>query len=377
MTERANDRKRKYTRWREYIKGDMMGTIITTVGTSLLSNAKRDLKKSELNDDDLSNYARHTDAEKTSAETNSLSRLIQNNNNINIIFLHSQTEDGERCAKILANHYQKNKNIKKVRLQKVDNLDYKHSQFKMRGLRSLVATLIGLIREERKDGEKVCINATGGFKAEIAYATLVGLLFDVPVYYIHEVFKDIIEMPPTPISWDYSVLADSEEFFEWIFEKKRTTEEVDKQLRNLPQDIHVLLAEEGGQTFLSPAGEAFYEAYIDKIQEAESIPIWLSAQAYKTYEADEGLKLQFDRLLSRIRVPLLRRSGSHNIHNSDCLVYPSGHRPQRLIYFLKEQDEVYVCEMTHNHEIYEKILKQGVSCNNYADFHVWQNRKEV
>jgi len=72
----------------------------------------------------------------------------------------------------------------------------------MRGLRSLVATLISLIRKERAGGREVLVNATGGFKAEIAYATLVGLLFDVPVYYIHEAFQDIIEMPPTPIGWD-------------------------------------------------------------------------------------------------------------------------------------------------------------------------------
>lgn len=52
----------------------------------------------------------------------------------------------------------------------------------MRGLRSLVATLIDQIRQEKKQVREVLINATGGFNAEIAYATLVGLLFDVPVY---------------------------------------------------------------------------------------------------------------------------------------------------------------------------------------------------
>ena len=212
-----------------------MQAIITTVGTSLLGNARRELKKDKLNDDEISNYVRHVKAEKVSAETNSLSRLIQGDNNI--IFLHSQTDEGKRCAKILANHYNKDKNIR-ARLKQVEHLDYKHSKFKMRGLRFLVATLIELIRQERKNGNEVCINATGGFKAEIAYATLVGLLFDVPVYYIHEVFQDIIEMPPTPISWDYSLLADYEEFFEWIFAEDRSTVEVDEKLRGLPKDIH-------------------------------------------------------------------------------------------------------------------------------------------
>ena len=43
----------------------------------------------------------------------------------------------------------------------------------------------------------------GRLDARSPDATLVGLLFDVPVYYIHEAFRDIIEMPPTPIGWDY------------------------------------------------------------------------------------------------------------------------------------------------------------------------------
>src|SRR5207302_378624 len=115
----------------------------------------------------------------------------------------------------LCRHYQDHHAI----LCEVPDLNYTESRFKLRGLRSLVATLIDLIRRQRKEGREVHINATGGFKAEIAYATLVGLLFDVRVYYIHEAFHDIIEMPPTPISWDYSLLADHEDFFQWIFEQ--------------------------------------------------------------------------------------------------------------------------------------------------------------
>ena len=87
-----------------------MQTIITTVGTSLLGNARRELKKDKLNDDEISNYVRHAKAEKASVETNSLSRLIQGDNKI--IFLHSQTDEGKRCAKILANHYNKDRSIR-------------------------------------------------------------------------------------------------------------------------------------------------------------------------------------------------------------------------------------------------------------------------
>lgn len=239
-----------------------MRTILTTVGTSLLSNAKRDLNEQQPHQHQLANYLRNTDAAKASAETNSLSRLLTEGDE-RIVFLCSQTDEGKQCAEALARHYKNAQHETKV--IEVPDLNYSERRFKMRGLRSLVATLIEQIRREKAQGREVLINATGGFKAEIAYATLVGLLFDVPVYYIHEAFREIIEMPPTPISWDYSLLANYEEFFEWIDADLRSTQEVDEWLRGLPPNIRLLLTEEENFTMLSPAGEAFYKAYRDRL----------------------------------------------------------------------------------------------------------------
>lgn len=69
-----------------------------------------------------------------------------------------------------------------------------------------------VVRQHKQQGQQVIINATGGFKAEIAYAVLIGQLFDVPVYYIHEMFRDIIEILPLPIQWDFSLLVNYEDF---------------------------------------------------------------------------------------------------------------------------------------------------------------------
>ena len=69
----------------------------------------------------------------------------------------------------------------KASVEKIPDLDYEESRFKVKGLRSLVSTLIKLVREYNASGE-VSINATGGFKAEMAYANLIGLLFNVPVF---------------------------------------------------------------------------------------------------------------------------------------------------------------------------------------------------
>ncbi len=220
---------------------------------------------------------------------------------------------------------------------------------------------------------EIIINATGGFKAEIAYATLVGLLFDTPVFYIHEAFRDIIEMPPTPIGWDYSLLADYEEFFAWLSKELRSTGEVDERLRGLPSKIRLLLTEEEGCTFLSPAGEAFYESYQDRLQQqAARVRILLSSAAQQTFNsAEPNVQQLFRRALEKLRLLELRISHSDRVNNSDCLVFPKGHRDERLFYFEDHDGSLRVCELArHSDQSYERLIEGGVFRKNYSDFAV-------
>jgi putative CRISPR-associated protein (TIGR02619 family) len=347
-----------------------MRTIIVTVGTSLLSNANRDLDARNPDEQQLANYLRHTNPQRAAAETNSLSRLIMEGDSL--IFLHSETDEGRQCAEALSKHY--NAQGYRARLHKVPDLTYAESRFKMRGLRSLVATLIDLVRRERQQGCQPIMNATGGFKAEIVYATLVGLLFDVPVYYIHEAFRDIIEMPPAPIGWDYSLLSDHEDFFEWIETELRATADVEARLRNLPADLRLLLAEEDGFTLLSPAGEAFYGAYRERLIQAECVPVLLSAQALNTYRAcAPDVRRSFDRALHKLKLEELRISGADRVRNCDCLVFPKGHRDERLFFFVGEDARVRVCELArHSDKSYERLMDRGVQRETYKDFQVWK-----
>ncbi|MCS7263677.1 MAG: putative CRISPR-associated protein [Armatimonadetes bacterium] len=351
-----------------------MRTILVTVGTSLLTNAAKALckKVEELNDAEIANYLRTANPEEASAETNSLSRLLQSEDRI--VFLHSDTEEGERCARLLENHYEHQGY--EVETERIPDLNYKESRFKMRGLRSLVSTLINRIQKEWDQGREVLINATGGFKAEIAYAVLVGLLFDLPVAYIHERFRDIIEMPPVPIAWDYSLLADHEDFFDWIEKDLRTSAEVEERLKGRPAELRMLLAEEDEYIILSPAGEAFYQAFKRRMAEVESVQVSLSSKAWESYkQMDEQEQNQVDKYLRRLKLPEWRRSNSEQPENSDCLVAPRGHINLRLIYYEQSANELHVVEILR-HNKYERIFRNGVFRNRYTGFKPFEWRSE-
>lgn len=347
-----------------------MRTILTTVGTSLLGNYRRVHKQESPTEDQLFFFLREATPESASAETNSLSRLLQEDDRI--VFLHSQTSEGTLCAQALRRHYESRGLSAEAR--EVPDLTYTESRFKMRGLRALVATLISLIREARHNEREVLINATGGFKAEIAYATVVGLLFDVPVYYIHEAFHDIIEMPPAPIGWDYSLLSDHEEFFEWIVEADRTTAEVDARLKGLPPEVRLLLAEEGGVAQLSPAGYAFYEAFEDRIRAGAPVPVMLSSVAAQSYEAAApAVRQLWDRTFKKLRVRQLWITHAEWVGNGDCLVYPKGHRDERVFFVDAERGGVQVLELArHSDQSYERVRARGIRRNDYGGFSPWK-----
>lgn len=250
----------------------------------------------------------------------------------------------------------------------IADLSYAESRFKLRGLRALVATLAERIERELRQGVEVAINATGGFKAEIAYATLVGLLFDVPVYYIHEQFNELIEMPPVPVAWDYGVLAKWEDFFEWIDAEPRSTADVDRYRPAPPQEVRVLLMDDAdGCTYLSPAGEAFVRAYEYALARSAAVPVYLSAAAQAAYEqAEASVRQLWDRTMTKLRSPELRRTMSDRVGESDCLVFPKGHRAERLFWY-EEDGAVYVCELArHSDESYERLITRGVYRKNYS-----------
>jgi len=68
----------------------------------------------------------------------------------------------------------------------------------------------------------------------------------------------------------------------------------------------------------------------------------------------------------------LRLSGSDQVHNCDCRVFPKGHRTERLFYFEAEDGRVHVCELArHSDQSYERLMQSGLCRENYRGFQPW------
>jgi putative CRISPR-associated protein (TIGR02619 family) len=240
-----------------------MKVIVTTTGTSLLTNTARALNKknADVTDDELRHYFEQVGAEKASAETNSLPKIATPDDAV--VMLYTATPEGERCAKQIES-YLKSKDWRNLRLRKLQ-LEQNEAQFERKGLRNLVDTIIDEINKAQRERHEVIINATGGFKAEIAYTTMVGMIFQVPVKYIYQDFEKPITFPVLPITWNLDLLIEYDRFFGWLDEEPRTQSEVEQRLKAVSSDdrgrIQQLLSPPDSEQYiyLSPAGDILWK----------------------------------------------------------------------------------------------------------------------
>lgn len=200
--------------------------LLCTVGTSLFRPNLEELRKSQaagqLNAElvplaeayqrqDWNGVAREL-AQRSSAERlcgaeiNSIASLLGKeyvSANCGLFFLHSDTDDGRHIAAILVKYFQEQGHAPVQAVAVADLQDKDPRRFRTRGLRNLARQLCQLIRQYSPAA--CAINATGGYKAQIALAVLLGQAIGVPVYYKHELFSEIIAFPPLPVALDFEV----------------------------------------------------------------------------------------------------------------------------------------------------------------------------
>lgn len=144
-----------------------------------------------------------TTARLLGAEVNSLADAVRQGHvqeGCRVVLCASQTESGELVGCVLKALLEQHGHA--VELHTIEGLSDEDAQrFRTVGLRMLARRVAESIQVW--GAEHCAINATGGYKAQVAIGALLGQALQIPVFYKHEHFKDgIIHFPPMPVSLD-------------------------------------------------------------------------------------------------------------------------------------------------------------------------------
>jgi putative CRISPR-associated protein (TIGR02619 family) len=245
--------------------------LLNTVGTSLLSHWK-DLGTTY--DDDhrarlvAALQAMSLDDRRAGAELNSIHSLREQGvirPGDRLVFLVSETREGAFVGQVLAHLVQGQGFAAERRI--VHKLQGNDPKAFAQGLKNLVRE-IAVCYRDLPQGEPWAINATGGYKAQISFAGLIGQVFQVPVYYQFETFPQAIELPPLPISFDLTDWLAYRHILEVLDEGdgEEFLRADDARLKALPERLKVLMDISQGLATLSALGMLYHEGFRDRFR---------------------------------------------------------------------------------------------------------------
>lgn len=296
---------------------------------------------------------------KASAEINSLLRMGLNEKD-RIVFLSSDTDEGESVARNIAEALKRLKNcdtlVKRIIGLQTDNRE----KFDREGIPNITNAIINEI-ENNRYSFNIVLNATAGFKATVPYLTFIGMIFHLPIRYIFERSESIIELPPIPIEFDLNRLRQLEPVIDFIMNDYMPMKEFQKKTglsyNELTEALNDVLLEEDGYVTLRPTGRILYQKYLlvkgNKVYISPVVSKKLSSGAY-----DRDL---FENLFKKFRDPLHLQSKIHNeIKKSeridlDC--YKAGSTSERIFYYT-EGKRIYICDI-FLHDEYERLIEDG------------------
>ncbi len=251
----------------------MRNVLICTVGTSLKGNLERSVSnehKELLADKNIKGLvielARLDPHNRIlGAEINSIASILQKRMLAHcetLYLLISDTEDGTLIGKILNEYYRRTEHpwqFRSVIIQEIKGLtDSSAQRFRTEGLRNLVKAIASVVTKHGSN--TILINATGGYKAQISFAGMIGQALEIPVCYLFERFSEVIELPPQPISMDLSFwLGHVDIFFDLAADEVIGNPVVkDERFASLIDEIEVDNQKLIG---LSAVGQLFHETF--------------------------------------------------------------------------------------------------------------------
>ena len=240
------------------------------------------------------------------AEINSVAHLLEQQS-IEIGHLHlyySDTDDGEAIATILKTYFTKAR--WKVNIHRVEGLlDDDPQSFRTKGLRNLSKLFGKQVRESHQEDRLCAINATGGYKAQIAIAVLMGQALDIPVYYKHERFNEIIPFPPMPVALDFLLWERASGMFMALAKDnacepwEQFQEDWDARFEPLVNRVQINGKDSKEHLELSATGQIFHETFRSRFQQLKATRLPRDAKPNEKGDPKLG-KHGYNKALKRI-----------------------------------------------------------------------------
>ncbi|MDZ4709992.1 MAG: hypothetical protein SH818_16450 [Saprospiraceae bacterium] len=213
--------------------------IITTVGTSLISNSLVDCSsldsqtfKSELflpendffktyiikKEESLFEFIRDNG---TCAELDSLKKM-DSDMEAEIYLLCTETVLSFMCGRVLKKYLGE-----RAKVQYIEGLQVKDAKkFENEGFFNLVKE----VKSIKNNYADVRLNISGGYKALIPPLTLLAQLEQIPLYYLYEDSEELIETGNLPINFDWEVI---EQFSTLLHNSNKRTNGTEEELSNM------------------------------------------------------------------------------------------------------------------------------------------------
>lgn len=239
---------------------------------------KLQAKNLQPTDDQMRQYLRQA-PEVASAEANSILKMAEIGDKL--VLLSTATPLAQRCVELLKSYFVK----EGFPHTSVVNLQFEASEehIEKQGIRNLISVLASQIAYEQKKNQEVIINATSGYKAQVVYSTVLGMLYQVPVQYIHEEFKRVVTFNPIALELDISIFINNFYFFKWIEDEQyaHSHNDVELQLNRLVYEederarIRSFLepADQSGEVLLSPMAFTLFKKAGEYREQAVDIPM--------------------------------------------------------------------------------------------------------
>jgi putative CRISPR-associated protein (TIGR02619 family) len=295
-----------------------------------------------------------------STEVCSLSKLGLESGDV-VVILASDTAQGRVCSEAIKRCIILGLGLSDsaVKIEHIEGLNtYDHEKFRVVGLKNLISKTIELI--DNYSNYELFINPVGGYKNILPFMTIIGMVYGKKVIHWYEITRQIVILPPMPITFDTEIFNRAFDALKYVEEKTYVHKSEYlyriKDYEAVEEDLFLSYVEnidDTGNITVSPLAFTLLKI------ENERRPVKILADLCDSLRKDTTPAVQSikQHLSEKLSSPLWRRNHMHPFIGTDLTVFKTGNNPvRRIAGFMLNDTDFGVTHCFTNHYEYERVL---------------------